>query len=275
MYNNPRSPSSDRTENLSHSNRVISTYFREVGLRPIPTPTEERQLFTAYQQCKDEQQQIKYRKKIAEGYLRFVIKEALKKTKDEELLLDLIAAGNLGLMVAIDKFDITRGVKFLTYGAHWIRVHIQLAFAQTSSVRSAPRVRKVGASKTEPVSYTAQPTFPGLGLGADSHDSSQLDPSLLPSSEPSAEDLMGIKRFNALEEIAKADLTSRESLILIYYYGLRGGQRKTFAQLSQLLIDLEGTYVSSERVRQIKEKAIGTMQEALAESRLDLEADSK
>lgn len=273
MYNNSRPSSSERTDSVSHSNRVISTYFKEVGLRAIPTPTEERQLFTAYQQCKDPQQQIKYRKKIAEGYLRFVIKEALKKTKDEELLQDLIAAGNLGLMVAIDKFDITRGVKFLTYGAHWIRVHIQLAFAQTSSVRSAPRVRKVGASKAEPLSYTAQPTYSGLSNteGADV----TLDPSMLASSEPTAEELMGVKKFNALEEISKADLTSRESLILIYYYGLRGGQRKTFAQLSQLLIDLEGTYVSSERVRQIKEQAIGTLQVALAGSRLDLEADSK
>lgn len=275
MYNSSRTPSSEKAENTSPANRVISTYFREVGLRAIPTPAEERQLFTAYQQCKDPKQQIKFRQKIAEGYLRFVIKEALKKTKDEELLQDLIAAGNLGLMVAIDKFDITRGVKFLTYGAHWIRVHIQLAFAQTSSVRSAPRVRKVGASKAEPVSYTAQPTFPGLGLGSDSHDSTQLDPSLLPSPEPTAEEVMGIKKFNALAEISSAGLTTRESLILIYYYGLRGGQRKTFAQLSQLLIDLEGAYVSSERVRQIKEQAIGTLQIALAGSRLDLEADSK
>lgn len=275
MYNNSRSPSSDRTENTAHSNRVISTYFREVGLRQIPTPTEERQLFTAYQQCKDPKQQIVYRKKIAEGYLRFVIKEALKKTKDEELLQDLIAAGNLGLMVAIDKFDITRGVKFLTYGAHWIRVHIQLAFAQTASVRSAPRVRKVGAAKNAAPAYTAQPTFPGLGSGTEMGDSAHLDPSLLPAGGPTAEELMGVKRFDALEEIAKAELTTRESLILIYYYGLRGGQRKTFAQLSQLLIDLEGTYVSSERVRQIKEQAIGTMQVALAGSRLDLEADSK
>lgn len=86
---------------------------------------------------------------------------------------------------------------------------------------------------------------------------------------------MGIKKFDALAEISSAGLTTRESLILIYYYGLRGGQRKTFAQLSQLLIDLEGAYVSSERVRQIKEQAIGTLQIALAGSRLDLEADSK
>ncbi len=267
FYEKDDTSSSTKSTNTRQGNRLISAYFREVAKLPIPTPEQEREMFLAYRNAPDRGATetspdgpiaTKIKKRIAEGYLRFVIKQALGRTKDENLLPDLIAAGNEGLIKAIRKFDTDKGTRFLTYGAWWIRVTMQDAL-KDAGLGHPPGVRMThipGESEDDSPS-----SAPG-------HFHYMADPARLPSHDPSTEAVLSAAEFNMLREMNEAALSRRERLILIYYFGLRGGNRRTFGQLSQLLLDLEGTFISSERVRQIKENALRTLRKALKKKRL-------
>lgn len=270
FYAKANEVSSDKTGSNRTGNRLLAAYFREVARHPLPTAEQERELFTAYRAAPDYDPNpaqpdgpvaAAIKKKIAPGYLRFVIKFALGKTKDENLLLDLIAAGNEGLLVGIKKFDPERRnhngdpMRFLTYGAWWIRVHIQNALREAGLGHSP--------LPAEPVAEDESPR-----AGAYGPVRYLSDPAQLPSNDVDVETALSTEGFNVLSEMRAAALSRKETLILIYYYGLRGGPRQTFGQLSKLLLDLEGSYVSSERVRQIKEHALRNLGKALRKKKL-------
>jgi RNA polymerase sigma factor (sigma-70 family) len=272
--------SSDKTGANRNGNRLIDSYFREVAKLTIPTAEQERALFLAYQQAADRNPDekksdgpvaAKIKQQIAQGYLRFVIKHALGRTKDENLLLDLIAAGNEGLLVGIKKFDPERKnqngspMRFLTYGAWWIRVYIQSALHE-AGLGHPPAVQEPPIDWEESGDAEAVRNEYGTVQYLS-------DPAQLASSDPSADTLLSAAEFNVLQEIREAALTRKEMLILIYYFGLRGGPRQTFGQLSKLLLDLEGSYISSERVRQIKEHALRNLRKALKKKKLTSVSD--
>jgi RNA polymerase sigma factor (sigma-70 family) len=238
-----RTSSSKKVDNHG---RLLTAYFQEVAQLDIPSPAQERELFTAYRDTADEEQRKKLKGNIAKGYLRFVIKQAMHRTHDESLLLDLINAGNEGLLVAIDKFDIDKGNRFLTYGAWWIRVYIQTAMRESGLGRHGHSTLQTDDEDDHHRPPVRMQYLPNT--------------SLLPSDTPTAEILLGQARFNAMRELGHAALSRRETLILVYYFGLRGGQRLTFSQLAHLLHELDGRYISSERVRQLKEHAVRRLQ---------------
>src|SRR5882672_8377829 len=112
------------TEKQLH-NRIAADYFIEVGQHELPTKAEEVRLFTAYAKARELEtlanvenrsndakafaaEKAAITGRIAEGYVRFVINQASRRTRDQDLLHDLICAGNVGLMEAIPKFDVTR-----------------------------------------------------------------------------------------------------------------------------------------------------------------------
>ena len=257
VYLNAFSKSTAKRPEIHYGNRLLTAYFREVARLEIPTALQEHDLFTQYKYEQDPKKKRELKGQIAKGYLRFVIKRALHKTRDESLLLDLINAGNEGLLVAIDKFEIDKGHRFLTYGAWWIRVHIQTALKEAGLGRlntPPPETEETVQSSQPAVQYLANPTF-------------------LPSNEPSAESLLGTAKFNILHELRLAELSRRETLILIYYYGLRGGYKLTFSQLARLLCELDGRYISAEHVRQLKERAVSQLRDVLVSAELNCSGD--
>jgi len=246
----------------THDDRVASDYYQEVGLYPIPTPDEEKRLFALYRDAPCSKEKAKIKQRIACGYLKFVIRHAHRKTKDPDLRQELIAEGNIGLMVAIDKFDLARGTRFLTYGASWIDVYMREFINRAPGVH-IPNHRRKDLRKQK----TNEDKLMALGIISEYTTVEPIvtsyDTSLLPASdspETSAQEI----ELNMLSYLAASGLSCRERFILIHYYGLRGGETQNFRALARLLYLIDGTLLSSECIRQLKEKSLNQIKDYLS-----------
>lgn len=111
---------------VSESNTVniINQYLIDVSRYPVLKPQEEYDLFKRYSNGEKE-----LRDTIYNSNLRLVTKMAGKYTYTGVPYLDLVQEGNLGLLVAIDKFDVEKGFKFSTYATPWIKQYISSSIA--------------------------------------------------------------------------------------------------------------------------------------------------
>src|ERR1035437_5782358 len=146
-------------ENTSED-RVVEDYYVELRRCKMLSAVEEKALFKAYRTCTkchhhfregDVEQHcpachsprnFRARDQLLEGALRFVVKVAkdyARRTKGchypPEYLSALISAGNLGVLVAVDRFNCRMGTRFLTYAAWWIREKILEELDGTGVVR--------------------------------------------------------------------------------------------------------------------------------------------
>ena len=103
-------------------NSSMKIYMKELGAIPLLTPEQEIELGNKIKEG-DEQA----REKMIKANLRLVVKIAKEYEGMGLSLLDLINEGNIGLMHAVSKFDPSKGFKFSTYGAWWIRQNIRRA----------------------------------------------------------------------------------------------------------------------------------------------------
>jgi RNA polymerase sigma-32 factor len=99
----------------------ISAYLQRIDRFPLLTAAEERQLARAWHDRHDRTAA----QRLALANLRFVVKIAFEYRAYGIRLLDLIQEGNLGLLVAVDRFDPGRNVRLTTYAVWWIRAYIQ------------------------------------------------------------------------------------------------------------------------------------------------------
>jgi len=99
----------------------MDAYFKDISRFPVPTREEEIELFRRYKSGDK-----RAREEIIVRNLRFVVKWAHKHTGYGLPLEDLVQEGNIGMLTAIDKFDTSRNVRFLTYAVHWIRAKMML-----------------------------------------------------------------------------------------------------------------------------------------------------
>lgn len=99
----------------------IAVYIKEVNSYPMLTQEEERSLAIKYYETKD----IELAKKLVTANLRFVVKVAFEYIHYGLSLLDLIQEGNLGLMLAVKKFNPYKNYRLISYAIWWIRAYIQ------------------------------------------------------------------------------------------------------------------------------------------------------
>lgn len=99
---------------------TMSTYMARV--QAIPTLTREDEYALACR-VRDHDDPVAA-KKLAEANLRYVVSIALGYRRYGIRLADLVSEGNVGLMIALKKFDPSRGTRFVTYAAHWIRAYV-------------------------------------------------------------------------------------------------------------------------------------------------------
>ena len=111
----------------------IQMYLKEIGKVPLLTPDEEKEVAT-----KVAEGSLEATKKLVEANLRLVVSIAKKYVGRGLTFLDLIEEGNLGLIKAVEKFDVTKGYKFSTYATWWIRQAITRAIADQARTIRVP-----------------------------------------------------------------------------------------------------------------------------------------
>jgi RNA polymerase sigma-32 factor len=103
------------------SARPLSAYLRRIDRYPLLSPGEEARLAEEWQSTRDPE----IGRRLVLGNLRFVVKIAFEYRTYGVRLLDLIQEGNLGLLVAVDRFEPERKNRLTTYAVWWIRAYIQ------------------------------------------------------------------------------------------------------------------------------------------------------
>jgi RNA polymerase primary sigma factor len=252
----------------------LDKYLQEIGKEELITVEEEVEL--AQRIKKGDQVALE---KLTRANLRFVVSVAKQYQNQGLSLPDLINEGNLGLIKAAEKFDETRGFKFISYAVWWIRQSILQALAEQSRIVRLP-LNQVGSlnkinkafSKFEQeherkpspeeladslelpadkVADTLRVSGRHVSVDApfvDGEDNSLLDV-LVNNDSPNADRSLIMESLAKEIHRALATLTERESDIIRLFFGI-GCQEMTLEEIG------ERFGLTRERVRQIKEKAI-------------------
>jgi RNA polymerase sigma factor (sigma-70 family) len=243
--------------------RSITRYYTEISkTNIISDAAEERRLILAWKRHRDS----KARDKLVSSHLRFVVSVARKHTKDTEQLQDLIAAGNIGLLTALDRYDLKRKVRFLTYAGWWIQEAIYKEVYANSLVhvpthrQKAQRKRAKAYAKalTQFGPEKLQEMDPGLPE-ASTVDLDKLDDrSRLANSLQGEDDREGFEHTDAARLLRKeiAQLPPREQTVLNCYFGIKDSARN-LVQIAALLS------ICPERIRQIKIEAVKMLRERM------------
>ena len=252
----------------------LDKYLQEIGKEDLITVEEEVEL--AQRIRKGDQEALE---KLTKANLRFVVSVAKQYQNQGLSLPDLINEGNLGLIKAAEKFDETRGFKFISYAVWWIRQSILQALAEQSRIVRLP-LNQVGSLNKinkafarfeqehervpspeelaqelelprEKVTDTLRVAGRHISVDApfaDGEDNSLLDVLVNPDS-PNAD--RGLINESLATEVDRAleTLTERERDIIRYFFGI-GCSEMTLEEIGEKF-DL-----TRERVRQSKEKAI-------------------
>ena len=126
----------------NRSSEALDKYLVEIGRVPMITVDEEIELAQAIKKGGREGERAK--EKLVKANLRFVVSVAKQYQHQGLGLTDLIDEGNIGLVKAAEKFDETRGFKFISYAVWWIRQSILRAIAEQSRIVRLP-LNQVGA----------------------------------------------------------------------------------------------------------------------------------
>lgn len=257
----------------------LDKYLQEIGRVDLISPEDE--VILARRIKSGDANALR---KLVKANLRFVVSVAKQYQNQGMSLPDLINEGNLGLMKAAQRFDETRGFKFISYAVWWIRQAILQALAEQARIVRLP-VNKIGSinrinrafARLEQ-EYEREPSsqeiadmlemFPedvkealktnGRTVSMDAPISSEEDNTMydvLQSNDTPSPDRNLINESLAYEiERALSTLSSRESKVLKLYFGLGMKHPFTLEEIGEELC------LTRERVRQIKEKAIKRIQ---------------
>src|SRR5918998_1029382 len=132
----------------NRESQSLDKYLQEIGKVDLLTPDEE---VTLAQRIKEGDQQAL--EKLTKANLRFVVSVAKQYQNQGLSLPDLINEGNLGLIKAAQRFDETRGFKFISYAVWWIRQSILQALAEQSRIVRLP-LNKVGLTNRIQKAYS-------------------------------------------------------------------------------------------------------------------------
>lgn len=265
---------SDLTKDLT-INDPVRMYLKEIGQIKLLTMDEELELADRII-AGDE----RAKSTLAEANLRLVVSIAKRYVGRGMLFLDLIQEGNIGLMKAVEKFDVSKGYKFSTYATWWIRQAITRAIAdQARTIRvpvhmvetinklariqrqltlelnrepseqelakkmnmSVEKVRDIYKISQEPVSLETP-----IGEEDDSHLGDFIKDERNMSPEEYATNEM------LKDEISEVllTLTEREEKVIRLRFGLEDGKSRTLEEVGQMF------GVTRERIRQIEAKAL-------------------
>ena len=262
----------------NRSSEALDKYLVEIGREPMITVDEEIELAQAIHKGGPAGERAK--EKLIKANLRFVVSVAKQYQHQGLNLTDLIDEGNIGLVKAAEKFDETRGFKFISYAVWWIRQSILQAIAEQSRIVRLP-LNQVGAvSKLNQVSsefvqkHNRRPSVQELSdltgidetkisqsLSADNHHMS-IDAPFSDDDDNSMSDMLSSgedtrtdrqvdyeSMSDDLKAVLKSVLKDREIKIVTECFGI-GCQGRGFEEIGTEM------GLTRERVRQIREKSI-------------------
>ena len=253
--------------------RSLELYLNEIKNYEPLEPKEEISL------ARDAKKgDLKSINKLITHNLRFVVAVAKNFQGQGLPFEDLINEGNLGLMKAVGKYDESRGFRFISYAVWWITQGIRQAIQKTGRIirlpahvrdsmgklyrKSIELEQHIEREPTEDELSEITKTSPGwindlkrigaepVSLEDSLGDSDTALLHLLASNDPRPE--AAIMKRSLEKEILSVlgTLEEREKLILIYYFGFDGNEHKNLQEIGDEL------KISSERVRQIKDRAL-------------------
>ena len=258
----------------NRESEALDKYLQEIGKEEMISVEEEVEL--AQRIRKGDHKALE---RLTKANLRFVVSVAKQYQNQGLSLPDLINEGNVGLIKAAEKFDETRGFKFISYAVWWIRQSILQALAEQSRIVRLPlnqvgSLNKINKALSQfEQQYERQPSpdeladmleiprekiadtlrVSGRHVSVDApfvdgEDNSLLDV-LVNNDSPNADKGLVNESLNTEIERALSTLTERERDIVKYFFGI-GCQEMTLEEIG------EKFGLTRERVRQIKEKAI-------------------
>ncbi|MGD1816767.1 MAG: sigma-70 family RNA polymerase sigma factor [Pleomorphochaeta sp.] len=271
MLNNDDGSSEDST--------VLSMYMKELNKLPLISHEEEVELFK-----KIKKGDKRARNKMIESNLRFVVKIAKKYQNQGLPLADLINEGNIGLMTALDKFDVDKGYHFISYAVWWIRQSIMKAINEKSRAvrlplnRSNELLQIQKAQKTLVHLYGEEPTVEMLAketnldaeivktLVSVSKDMVSLDAPVFKDNEtssigdyiesdfatPDQQVMSGLLKDDINEALNQ--LSDKEKDIIEHRFGLNNKYQMSLKEIGEVY------NLTKERIRQIEKRALQKLQ---------------
>ena len=263
----------EKTEEF-FSEDSVNSYFYEISGVSLLNPEEEKKLFEQYALGDESAKQ-----KIIEANLRLVVSVVKRYQNSSVSFLDLIQEGNIGLIKAVEKYDITKGCKFSTYAIFWIKQGIFRYISDHSRtiripVHMSELIRKIKLAEKKylqenGVHLTTKQIAEKFNLEDSeveyiryiSQDLVSLNSNLTENNDTPIVDTVSDEENLEEEAISKIDsenlyklmsevLSERESKVLVLRYGL--GLKRTFT-----LEEIGKIYdITRERIRQIEVKAL-------------------
>ena len=263
------------------NNNIISDsttlYLKEMGKYDLFTPEKEIEIFIKYKNTKD----LELRNEIMNANLRLVINIAKRYAYSGLSFLDIIQEGNLGLMYAIDKFDVDKGYKFSTYATWWIRQAITRAIGNTARmiripVHTTEKILKIKHARNDLTAILGRkPTVKEIAqevlmeenevqeILRISEDCRSLDEPItndegndsyvgdfVADNADSEKEAINLQLKDDIFSIMNSCLTKREIEVINLRFGLVDGTIRTLEQVGEI------ENVTRERIRQIEAKAL-------------------
>ena len=273
----------------SDDENVLSIYLKEINRIPLLTREEENRYATLAEQGSEAAKH-----KLVQANLRFVVNVAKKYQNQGLPLSDLISEGNIGLMNAIERFDVSKGYHFISYAVWWIRQAILKAICEKSRMIRLPLNRANELVQIEKVRKEIQGR---LGEEAEIRKIAET----LNMNQEHVSDLINISRelisletpvYNekdssnlgdfvedeaytapdtqVVEKALREDineilatLTNKEAEIVQYRFGLNGRSPLSLKEIG------DRYNLTKERIRQIEKKALKRLQHPSRVGRLE------
>jgi len=240
-----------------HKDINLNRYFAEIRTFK-PLPAEEQQALAKAAQQGDQ----KARTRLIATNLAYVVTVANSYNNEYIDVKDLIEAGNIGLMMAVDAFDVTRGCAFLTYADHMISKYIRLELANSTLVHipdNVYREMQLSVEDEENMSLSGTSVAQAkegqvvyIDAGCDMYDTLEADADY--RADYRCEHASEMERLTA----ALGSLPDKKQRALALMFGLEDG----FEHAPEMIA--EELHISRERVRQIKEEGLQALAQKYA-----------